>query len=137
MMPARKICKEQKMKIFQTVQTHYATLGISFLNRSASSSKRVNFGFLSFGCIFVSQSWYTFHVASSFMEYVEGICASSGTTINFACFAAIVFRKATLFETIDNFERLINTRNFRIGYIHKFYRNSMPRFEQINAHFRT
>lgn len=99
------------MKIFETIQKQYAILGI-ISSRLSSQKYRFNerefLGFLLFGYQIFSQFVYVFHEASGFMEYVVSICATSGTIIMFVCFAAIVFRKSTLFESIDNVETLID-----------------------------
>lgn len=101
-----------KMIIFRTVRNKYAMVGISSSNQwtqKYSFNKRVCFGFLLFGCVAVSQLVYVFYVANGLMEYMECISTGSGTIIMFVCFAAIVFRKTKLFESIDEFEKLIDT----------------------------
>lgn len=95
------------MKIFQTVQRHYAILGISSSNQLNELCKIVLF-FFTFGCSIVLQFLYIFRVANGFMDYVEGICMTSSSIITFVSFSAIVFKKPVLFECIDNIERLIN-----------------------------
>lgn len=107
------ITSPSKMKIFQTIQRHYVSLGIS--SPAPSSQKnpintRVFIGFLLFGLNAASQLIYIIYVANDFMGYMEVICASSGSTIIFVCFAAIVHKMTLLFETIDSIEKLIDSR---------------------------
>lgn len=107
----------RKIKILCTIQRQYETLGISSSNqptRSYACSERVLFGFLAFGYAIVSQFVYIFHVADGFMEYMEGSCAAAASIIVFVCFAAIAFQKTTLFECIDNFEKLIGSSKSKI-----------------------
>lgn len=104
--------KRSKMIIFRTVRNKYAMVGISSSNQwtqKYSFNKRECFGFLLFGCVTVSQLVYVFYVANGLMEYMECISTGSGTIIMFVCFAAIVFRKTKFFESIDDFEKLIDT----------------------------
>lgn len=101
-----------KMKIFTIIQSQLATLGISPSNQSTRKcpfSRRVLFGFFLSGCCFVSLFGYIFHVANDFMDYVSCICATSGIIIIFVCFVAIVYRRTTLFDSIERLEKLIET----------------------------
>lgn len=111
-MPLNKHFSKLKIKIFQRVREQYAIIGISPSNQSNQKfpfSKRVFLGFLSFSCTTVSQFVYILYVANDFMECMECVCSLSGTIILFVCFAAIVFRKAKLFDSIDNIEKLIDS----------------------------
>lgn len=107
------IISPSKMKIFQTIQRHYVSLGISSSVSSIQKypiNTRVFIGFLLFGLNAASQLIYIIYVANDFMGYMEVICASSGSTIIFVCFAAIVHKMTLLFETIDSIEKLIDSR---------------------------
>lgn len=95
-----------EMKILKTVQRHYVALGISSTPRL---SERVLAGFLLYLCVIVLQLMYTFHMAGDFMESVEYVCSISGTIVGFVFFAAIVFNRILLFESIANIEQLIDT----------------------------
>lgn len=101
------------MKIFQTFQKQFAILGISpdpnHSNRKYIFNEKLIFGFLLLGYMIVSQFVYIFYEANGFMEYVESICATSASTIVLACLANTVFRRALIFESIDNMETLIDT----------------------------
>lgn len=100
------------MAIFETIQKQYAILGISPSNQSIQPnpfSERVLFGFVLFACDFVLKIMYIFNVASGFMEYLQSICTTSGTVITLVSFAVIVFRKSKVFESIENFRKLIYT----------------------------
>lgn len=114
------------MKIFDTIQNRYATLGISRSYQSAQKypfNERVLFGFLFFGWTIFSQFVYIFHVARKFLEYMEGTCAAAGCIMLFVCFATIVFKRTSLFENIENFEKLIDTSKttvwFTVLWFHK------------------
>lgn len=101
------------MKVFQAIQRHYATLGISRSpnqpNQKYLFNKRIFFGFGLFGYFILSQFVYIFCVASGLMEYVVCISATSASIIQFVCFAAIVYRKSILFECFNKTEELIDT----------------------------
>lgn len=112
-MPHNGQLSQLKIKIFRTVREHYAIVGISptilLPNQHLPFDERVLLGFLSFVCTTVSQVVYLLHIASHFMEYVECACSLSGTIIIFVCFMSIVFRKTTLFDSIDDIEKLIDS----------------------------
>lgn len=99
------------MKIFYAIQNQYTALGISLSNRWTQKYSWIErqLPFLLFGCITFSHLMYIFDVANEFMEYVNCISTTAASTIIFVCFMAIVLRKATLFENIDNLEKLIDT----------------------------
>lgn len=133
----------KRIKILYTIQRQYETLGISSSNQptqSNSFSKRVLFGFLVFECVIISQFVYIFYVADGFMEYMEGSCAAAASIIVFVCFAAIAFQKTTLFESIDNFEKLIgsskstvwNRINSNIFIIQFRSSNTLPHLSQFD-----
>lgn len=105
------------MKIFIFLQRQYAIVGISPTNQFLQKypfNKKIVLGFLIYGCVIVSQCVYICHVANGFMEYLECACAISTTVIMFVCFVATVFRKITLFKTIDNIEKLIDTSEYHL-----------------------
>lgn len=109
------------MKFFENIQKHYAILGISPSQQSTQKclcNERIFFGFLLFGWLIFLHFMYIFYVANDLMEYIESICVTSACIIIFSCFATIVLRKTTLFEIIDNMEKLIDTREkiFKISY---------------------
>lgn len=106
-----------KMKIFKIIQRHYAILGIfPSSNQSPktwSFNKRVLIGFSLFGCLIISKFLYIFRGDTGFIEYMDGICTTLLSILSFLCFAIIVFRRATLFEGIDNIEKLIETSKYK------------------------
>lgn len=107
------------MEIFQTAQTHFAVLGIRPSNqttRKYSDNRKILFGFLLFVCNAVSQFVYIVHVANGFMEFMDCICATSGSTIVFVGFTTIVFKRTLLFENIDNLQKLIDTSKPFLSY---------------------
>lgn len=95
------------MKVFQTVQDQFAILGIGPLNHPLNGKILVDF--LLFGCIFASHTVYTYRVADSFMEYMTCIFSISNTFAMFVAFAAVVYRKTTLFKSLDDMGKLIDT----------------------------
>lgn len=100
------------MKIFEIVQRNYATLGISSSHQSTQKypfNKRELFGFILFACTTVLQYVGTFHDSSNFMEFMVSVCATSGGTLIFVFFLAIVFRKTTLFQSIEHIEKVIDS----------------------------
>lgn len=101
------------MKVFQFLQKQFAFVGITISSKQSTIfntfNGRVAFGFILNGCAIVEQSMYVIHVANGFMEYMECINSASGTIIIFVWYAAIALKKATLFEIIDKFEKLIDT----------------------------
>lgn len=104
--------QKSKMKIFKIVQTHYQTLGIISshdLIEKRPLSKKVLFGFLLFGYSAASQLVYIFHLASSFVDYVDSICSLCGSIIVFICFATTAFKRTLLSESINNLEKFIDT----------------------------
>lgn len=114
----KEIFHQSKMKIFQTVQEQLAIVGICSSNQSIqklSFNKRIVFGFFVFGCQIVSHFVYTFHVANEFMEYMQCICATSGSILILIGFTAIVFGKAALFESINNIEQVIDSSECAIS----------------------
>lgn len=101
-----------KMKIFRTVQKQYAIIGVSPSNQALRKypfDERVLSVFLSIASYVILQCVYMFHGANSFMAQVECICSLFGAIMIFACFAAIEFRETTLFQSIGNIERLVDT----------------------------
>lgn len=101
------------MKILKTVQEHYVTLDIQSSSNQSIENKpfrvRIGFGFLLFEYLLISQLVYLYYVANDFMEYMDCISSISAGMILFVSLAAIVFRKTTLFESIDMIEKLIDT----------------------------
>lgn len=107
------------MKILQTIQKYYAILGVSQSSHQLSEkcpclfSERVLILFLLLECCIAAHFMYMFRVANEFMEYVESICATSGNIIIFVCFATIVFKTTTVFQSIEIIEKLIDTSEIR------------------------
>lgn len=100
------------MKIFQLIQERYALIGISASNQLDHKhpfNSRIVFGILLFGYAIVLKLVYIDCEADGFMGYLISISSACTTAIVFVCFAAVVFRKATLFKSIDRIEELIDT----------------------------
>lgn len=97
--------------MFKIVQRHYATVGIRSSNQSTQDDPFVNrvfFGSLLFAYNIISHLLYIHYVANGFMEHMMCICAIFACIIVIVGFAAIVFRKTSIFGIIDNIEKLIN-----------------------------
>lgn len=100
------------MKFFETIQMHALTLGVSSSNHSSQKypfNRRVLVGFLIFGCSILSHLSYIFLVANGFMDYMVCICSTWASILMFAGFAIIVFKSASVFDSIDNFETFVDT----------------------------
>lgn len=59
----------------------------------------------------IAQLLFLFYAANDFSEYVNCISATCASAIVIISFTAIAFRKATLFESIEYIEKLIDTSN--------------------------
>lgn len=115
-----------KVKAFEVVQKHYATIGIISIPLQSSQkypfSVRVFGGFLLFGCSIASHFVYMFYEANNFMEYMDCICATFASIMLFACFAIINSERTLLFESIDKIEKLIESsktwglKHYFLGY---------------------
>lgn len=99
------------MKLFQTILNQYETVGIQSTKiqwvQEAQFNRKILIGFSLFGWSIFAQLVYMFHVANDLMDYVECLCANFGSIITLVCFLTIVFERRLLFESIDNFEKLI------------------------------
>lgn len=126
------------MKIFQTLQKQYAMVGISrssnLSNQNYSFNSRTLIGFFIFGWSIFSHFMYIFYVANGFMEYMQGVCTTSASFLIFVGFAAIFFRKATLFKSIVNIEGLIDAREFLINILNEI--STFQNRKKIDTHFR-
>lgn len=100
------------MKIFKAIQRRYATLGFSPSNQTTERwpvNKRILAALLLLAYLILAQLVHLFSFASGFMEYVVSITLTSASFITFVSFAAIVYRKTTLFDCIENIEKTIET----------------------------
>lgn len=97
-----------KMNIFEVVQRYYATLGITSSNQLTNNGK-IFAGFLVFGWCIALHAMYMFRVANDFIEYVECSCSLSANIIIFVSFLAVIFRRTSLFQIINNIRKLIDT----------------------------
>lgn len=94
------------MKIFQTVLSNYAILGI---NREQSkqpilSNRKVLMGILIGGLTITSILVYIFDVANSSREYIECVTTLFAVIIIAIYFLAVAFKMSELFENIDCME---------------------------------
>lgn len=99
------------MKIFQTIQMRYATLGIRPTNpsdRTYPFDLRIFLGFLPLGYTCVSQIVIIFHVANGFTEYIENICTLFTYIRALVFFVPILCKRTKLFEIIENMEKFID-----------------------------
>lgn len=116
------------MKFFQTLQSQYEILGISRssnqLNQRSPFNERIQIGFSLFGYLIFSEFFYFFHFANSvteYVEYIEFMSSIFGAIMLFICFATMVFKSSSLFENIDNIEKLIDASERHFS-VHIFYK---------------
>lgn len=100
------------MKTFKIVRQQYAILGLGSPSNQPTQNHRLNgkilISFLLFGCNFSSETVYTFRVADGFMECTMLVSSISGVFTMFVGFAAVVYRKAKLYECFGDIEKLID-----------------------------
>lgn len=104
---------QANVKVFEIVQRHYAALGIRPTNHSSAKcpiNKRVLTTISFLLCSIVLHAVYMFQMAAGFMEFVECICTTYASCMITGCFTIIVLQKDSLFESIGNLEKLIDTR---------------------------
>lgn len=97
------------MKIFQSIQTNFAILGI---NRNQSVQKHnTNFknlvSLILHGFITISYLLYLVRIASTFREYTDGIFATSAVIVCGVSMAIVIWTMAKWFKLIDNLESII------------------------------
>lgn len=80
------------MKIFQTVRSNFAILGIS------------------------SISVFLVYVAKSFEEYTNSIYITSVSVALFVTLSFLVRRMANLFEFIDNLDKIVDESEYNTHY---------------------
>lgn len=110
----------------------FQIIGVSPSNQAIRKypfDERVLSVFLSIASYVILQCVYMFHGANSFMAQVECICSLFGAIMIFACFAAIEFRETTLFQSIGNIERLVDTSKTTSNFWNKLV--YFPRFTFI------
>lgn len=103
--------KFPKRKIFQFVQKKLATLGIT---RALAAQPyplhgRLLFGFLALIAILVMMILYPIYENMSFFEYTQSAYAISLEIMTIFFWLIIILQANTLFEFIDDSERLANT----------------------------
>lgn len=121
------------MKIFEIVQRHYVILDVSssYQLTEKFALRKIILIYLLFGWIIVSHFVYIFNDASGFIEYMESICATAGCLIIFICFETIIFRKTRVFESIQNIEKLIDTREPFLNYFEPCKCDSILKVNQL------
>lgn len=98
------------MIVFRTIRNKLSFLDIGPSNPSTLQdplNKRV-LGFILLGGNVVLHVVYIFQEANGFLEFVECLNSTFACTIFFVCFAAIIFRKTTLFNSLDNIGKFID-----------------------------
>lgn len=99
------------MKIFQSIQWHFATLGIT----ADQTQKRTPISFKQLVILLTMFSFVVFQiiciisVAESFEEYTLCIYGSFTIAVTDIEIAVHVWKMKQMFEFIENFERLIET----------------------------
>lgn len=100
------------MKFFITFQEKFGILGLRPSNESTQnclSNRRLLFGFTLSSCSVVLHFMSIFYVATDFLEYMEGVCTTSASMLVFVFFVAIVSRRASVFKSIDDIGKLIDS----------------------------
>lgn len=103
------------MKIFQIIQLHFTSLGI-IRSDQHTCNKKILVGFIIFWFAVGLQLEYLLFEANGFMELMECISSLSGSAIIFVCFAAIVFSRDAVFDSIDQIEEIIDSS--KTGFYH-------------------
>lgn len=99
---------QTKMKLFQLVQAHFATLGIN-ANQSASPfNHKVLFGFSLLGSTIISIFIYAFREAKTIFEYIECVYAILFFTCLLVCFSTMVFQLSKSVEFYNFVEHNIH-----------------------------
>lgn len=100
-----------RMKIFETIQRHFAILGITVNQTRNLSSISLKNVLILFGMLFsvVSQIICIISVAETFEEYT--LCIYGSFTLAVTCIelAMHIWKMKQLFEFIENFEHIIET----------------------------
>lgn len=109
------------MKILQTIQRQFALLDIVPSNQTHRLSNKILLGFSSILCSIVSQLMYIFRVASGIMDYMGCICSMFASINMFVSFAAIVSKRALIFQNLETIENLIDSsKTVSCSVIHNF-----------------
>lgn len=93
------------MKIFQSIQHQFATLGIN--SKQQNHNPKIIFGLTLLAMCIVLQCAATFQPANEFKEYIEHVNMTLTTVIVAIIFIVIIFSIRLLFELLDMFEKLI------------------------------
>lgn len=124
------------MKVFQTVQKRYATVGIRPSNHSITQNplfrRRALGGCLFFLCYYISQFVYILHVANDFMQYIECVCELYASAIVFVWFMTIALKRDLLFQYIDYIEKSIDTSMMTLNYNFFLKINQFHIFQDVN-----
>lgn len=107
--------KFPKLKIFQFVQTKFATVGI---NRALATQKypfngKNIIGFLTLMAAFASSVLYAIYTADSFFEYTQATYAITTTIMVICLLLILILQVKTLFELIEDLESVVNTSEYR------------------------
>lgn len=100
------------MKIFQTIQTKFAVLGLKPNLRPFNNLQKLilfeNFVQISSLCV------YLFHVANTAKEYLESIHITATTILIVTSQVNLISQMATIFSFIDELEDVLNESKFEL-----------------------
>lgn len=95
------------MKIFRTVLTNFAILGIDAKQIPFLHNSRLLLGFAIIGLNIILCITYVLYVATTLKQYVQCINSTLGSVCGSIWFGLTVFHTPKIFEIIDNTEKMI------------------------------
>lgn len=101
-----------KLKAFESIQFHLATVGITpcLANQSYPINGSISYGFLLLGsCIYFSFKFLIYD-AETYIEYTQSVFAGSLATLILLALIIIILKVQKLFEFIHSCENSFNTR---------------------------
>lgn len=99
-----------KIKLFRTIQTNFALLGIS----SHQSVQQCPFNvrnlltIFSIGFSAISTTINLLYIASSFKEYADSVYVTSSAVLTFVIYLLFVWKMRLIFELVDDLEKTCN-----------------------------
>lgn len=98
------------MKLFKSIQKHFAVVGIS--SRHANQKHLLNAknvtATIIFGLTFTVKAMYLVHGAEQFEEYIAALFVVTALVSITVCFAIFIWKMPNVFQLIDTFEKTVN-----------------------------
>lgn len=103
--------EKPKLKVFETIQTNLATIGITsnLANQSYPFNRIILMGFLMLGSAISSISVFIVCAAETLDDFTQSICAWSMVTLAIICLLILILKVEKLFEFINGCDDLVNT----------------------------